>query len=265
MAGKMTKALTRLAALALIAIPAGCSVGEASAPSSARVVAKVNGTAISLAQGSSSAETLDRVIDRELFVQQAAKAGLDRDPEVARKIEEARRQVLAQAWLDRAAGRGRVPAAEVARFYAENPALFAQRRIYRFQELVVSTSADKLDLVKAELAGARDVEDVAGWLKWRGIKVSAPASVTMAAEQLPLSYLPQLARMKEGEIAVFASPAGASVIQVVHAQDAPLSPEQAAPVIEQFLAGRKRLELAAAESRRLRETASIEYVGEFKR
>ena len=39
----------------------------------------------------------------------------------------------------------------------------------------------------------------------------------------------------------------------------------AAPLIEQFLAGRKRLETAAAEVKRLRELATIEYLGEFKR
>jgi hypothetical protein len=52
---------------------------------------------------------------------------------------------------------------------------------------------------------------------------------------------------------------------VVRAEDAPLNETQAAPLIEQFLAGRKRLELAAAEVRRLREVATIEYAGEFKR
>ncbi|HVL37076.1 MAG TPA: hypothetical protein VM489_15510, partial [Burkholderiales bacterium] len=39
---------------------------------------------------------------------------------------------------------------------------------------------------------------------------------------------------------------------------------QAAPVIERFLAGRKRMELAAAELRRLRAAARIEYVGDFR-
>ena len=71
--------------------------------------------------------------------------------------------------------------------------------------------------------------------------------------------------MKSGEIAVFATPLGASVIQLIHAEDAPLGAEQAAALIEQFLAGRKRLEIAAAEVKRLRSSARIEYVAQFKR
>jgi hypothetical protein len=58
---------------------------------------------------------------------------------------------------------------------------------------------------------------------------------------------------------------GASVIQLVHASDAALSAQQAAPVIEQFLAGRKRMELAAAEARKLRSSARIEYAAHIKR
>jgi hypothetical protein len=89
--------------------------------------------------------------------------------------------------------------------------------------------------------------------------------VEQPAEQLPLSFLPRLAAMKPGEIAVFATPLGASVIQLLHAEQAPLSETQAAPLIEQFLAARRRLDTAAAEVKRLREVATIEYLGEFKR
>jgi hypothetical protein len=76
--------------------------------------------------------------------------------------------------------------------------------------------------------------------------------------------------MKPGELALFAtSAAGAAgvralVVQLVHADEAPLAPEQAAPLIESFLAARKRLEVAAAEVKRLREAAKIEYVAQFK-
>jgi peptidyl-prolyl cis-trans isomerase C len=121
-----------------------------------------------------------------------------------------------------------------------------------------------IDVLRADTANARDLEDVAAWLSLRNATYSADA-LTQPAEQLPLAYLPQLARMKPGEIAVFATPLGASVIQLVHAEPAPLTGEQAAPLIEQFLAGRKRLETAAAEVKRLREVATIEYLGEFKR
>ncbi len=259
----MNRALA-LAAVLFAVLAGACTQ---SAPSgSAKMAARVNGTVISLAEGARpTAAALEKAIDRELLVQQALQAGLDRDPRVARELEEARRRVLAQAWLEHAEGRASPGPEEVARFYADNPALFGERRLYHYQELVVSTGAEGLDLVKDELTGARSLEDVAAWLKWRGLKVSPLATSTAPAEQLPLSYLPRLSRMKEGDMDVFASPLGASVIRLVAAQPAPLSEAQAAPVIERFLAGRKRLEVAAAEVQRLRRTASIEYVGDFKR
>jgi EpsD family peptidyl-prolyl cis-trans isomerase len=172
--------------------------------------------------------------------------------------------VLAQAWIERNAGAAaRATPEEVRRFYAENAALFAQRRVYRLQELAVSLPAEMLEPLRAEAARARDVEELAAWLRARNFKFSEIA-LTQAAEQLPLRYLPQLARMREGDIAVFAAPSGASVMRLVSAADAPLGEKQAAPLIEQFLAGRKRLELAAAEAKRLRAGARIEYVGDFK-
>jgi EpsD family peptidyl-prolyl cis-trans isomerase len=267
--------LARCAAVVLVL--AGCSEGERDRDmSSARkLAARVNGTEITMQQlGSSRSpgsplQALDKVIDRELLVQQALQAGLDRDPEVVQALETARRQLLAQAWLERAAAKARSSAEDVRAFYAENPALFAQRRIYKLREITVAADAGKLELLRAEIMSARDLDEVAGWLRWRNLKVSPVSGTTQAAEQLPLGYLPQLSRMKEGEMAVFPAGAGgapgAVVVQLVHAQEAPLSEREAAPVIEQFLSGRKRLELAAAEVKRLRGVASIEYAGDFKR
>jgi len=263
----------------LLLVLAGCGAEQAKDVSAAgKLVAKVNGTEITMQQmgptrTANPAQALDRVIDRELLVQQALEARLDREPQVARAIEDARRQVLAQAWLERtAAARAKSTPDEVRAFYEENPALFAQRRIYKLRELTVAGGAAnealRIDLLRSELGAARDLDEVAGWLKWRNLEVSAVTSTTQAAEHLPLGYLPQLARMKEGDLAVFPSAAaggGATVVQLVHAQEAPLAEHDAAPVIEQFLAGRKRLELAAAEVKRLRAAASIEYVGDFKR
>ena len=53
------------------------------------------------------------------------------------------------------------------------------------------------------------------------------------------------------------APSGATVVQVAQVEEAPLSEEQAAPLIEQFLSGKQRLEVAAAEVKRLREAAKL--------
>ena len=236
----------------------------------AQLVARVNGIEISAHQirtgaAPSVAQAVEKVIDRELLVQKALEAGLERDPLVKDSIDSARRQVLAQAYLDRAAGTRAAPSREEVRaFYAENPALFAERRIYRMRELLVSASAEMIDVLRAQAARTADLDELAAWLKTRNARFSA-ATETQPAEQLPLAFLPQLARMKPGEIAVFATPLGASVVQLIHAEDAPLGAEQAQALIEQFLAGRKRLESAAAEVKRLRASARIEYVAQFKR
>jgi EpsD family peptidyl-prolyl cis-trans isomerase len=261
--------MERILLALLFVIPTGCEKAAADRAET-KPVAKVNGAEISLHQvrtgtAGAPAQALERVIDRELLVQKALAAKLDRDPQVAHSIEAARRQVLAHAWLERASSAaGGATRDEVRAFYHENPALFAERRIYRLRELVVSAPAEMLDVLRAETAKARGLEELAAWLHARGATFSADA-LTQPAEQLPLAYLPQLARMKPGEIAVFASPLGASVIQVVHAEQAPLSESQVAPLIEKFLSARRRLEIAEAELKRLRAAANIEYLGEFER
>jgi len=274
--------VSRILLILLFLAPAGCQRAVADRPG-AQLAAKVNGTEISVYQvrtagsavgttaggPSGVAQALEKVIDRELLVQKALAAKLERDPQVQQSIENARRQVLAQAYLERAASAGTGSSRdEVHAFYDENPALFAERRIYRLRELMVSASAEMIDVLRAEAVKARDLDELGSWLRTRGASYSTNVTVsssTQPAEQLPLSFLPRLASMKPGEIAVFATPLGASVIQLVQAEDAPLTEPQAAPLIEQFLAGRRRLETAAAEVKRLREVATIEYLGEFKR
>ena len=247
---------------------AACTRVTGAPETGARVAAKVNGSEIALEKTGAlnrqaAAQALDRVIDRELLVQKALAAKLDHDPEVARAIENARHKLLAQAYLDKL-GPVKVQPDEVRAFYRENPALFAQRRVYRVRQLEIPAAVERVDLLKAEVARAAELEDIVLWVTTRGLKYRI-ASLTQPAEEVPLAQLPEISRMREGEMAVFTSPAGTSVVQLAHAQDAALSEQQAAPVIERFLAGRRRLELAAAEVKRLREVASIEYVGEFKR
>src|SRR2546426_579815 len=211
-----------------------------------------------------AAETLEQIIDQELLVQKALKDKLDRDPQVMMSIEDAKRQILARAYIERAfAASSTESREEIRKFYQENPALFERRRIYRVQELAVVAPREKLDALKAATAGAKSLQDVTGWLKSQKLAFQVAIS-NRPAEQIPLNMLPQLFEMHDGQIAVIPTSRGASVVQLLQAQEASLSEQQATPVIERYLHSRKQLAVAQAEVRKLREKARIEYVGEFK-
>jgi EpsD family peptidyl-prolyl cis-trans isomerase len=244
-----------------------------------QVAAKINGEEISvhrvnnvIARGNdmppeearqTAAQALERIIDEELLVQRALKARLDRDPQIMQAIEGTKRQILAQAYIERLAGPGSTGGREeIGKFYRENPALFERRRIYRVRELVVQAPRGKLDALKAAASGADSIDGMAQWLRSSKLPFEVEVS-SRSAEHIPLDMLPQLSSMREGQISVFPTPRGASVMQLVQSTDASLSEQQAAPVIERYLLSRRRLEATRAELGKLREQAKIEYVGEF--
>ena len=256
-----------------------CGKVDNKTPSS-QIAAKVNGGEISLYEvnnvaasgnnvvagqgGSAARQALEQLIERELLAQNALALRLDRDPQIAQAMEAATHQILAQAYLERtiAAASKRGVDESVRTFYNENPALFERRRIYECRELQASVPEAQRDALKAEIAKGRNLDDLEGWFKSQNLAFDSVTS-SRAAEQISLDILPRVSAMKDGQIALFETPTKVSVIHLVHSQDAPLSEQQARPIIEQFLTSRKRLELARAEVKRLREKARIEYVGEF--
>jgi len=206
-----------------------------------------------------SARGLESAIDQELLVQKALEARLDRDPEVMRALDEGRRRVLANAWLDRAlAGRASPDESEVNAFYAANPSLFAQRRIYALREIRVSGPAPQLTALRAAVEAASTPEEIDASLARAGLPRDVHES-TQPAEALPLALLAKLQSMKDGQATVVDTAPVVSVVELARSIPAPLAPQQAAPVIERFLAARRRAELARAEIARLREGARIEY------
>ena len=206
-----------------------------------------------------AAQTLERIIDQELLAQEARKAGLERDPRVAQAIESARRQILAQAWLERAsADGGRDLHEAVERFYRENPALFRQRRVYRVLEVAAVAPQEMVGEIRKAAAGAGNLYHVAAWLEARQVPFNV-STASRPAEQIPLHVLPRVAGMRVGQIAVFPTTRGASIVQLLRSSEMPLTERQAAPVIERYLLNRWRAEIAVAEVGRLRAGASIEY------
>jgi EpsD family peptidyl-prolyl cis-trans isomerase len=275
--------LRRAATLLTAAVALGaCGDRSDSAPAPSQVAAKVNKTEITVHQingalarvgaaavsqeqaKAASVQVLEQLIDQELLVQQAREKKIDRKAEVVLALESARRQVLAQAFMEEVTGNSARPAADAVKgFYAEHPDLFAQRRIYRLRELSIAARDEDAKRVHALGEKVRTLTELAAGLKAQSIAFTE-AVTTKPAEQITLQYLPKLSRLKDNEFVLIPAGNGLLAVQVLESQLSTVSEKEATPFIDQYLMNQEKVRTAQAEIKRLRVQARIEYVGEFQ-
>jgi EpsD family peptidyl-prolyl cis-trans isomerase len=208
-------------------------------------------------------EILDKLIDQELAVEKAVEKKLDRSPEVHMAIESARREILARAYIEQITAAIVKPTIQEAKkYYSENPQLFAERRIYSIQEIVLPATAEVSGELRSMLDSGKSMEDIASWLKGKDIKFAA-GSATRAAEQIPLELLPKIHPLKVGQGLILQSPKSITVMRLVASQSAPVAEDVALPRIQQFLGNQRAAEAAKQELKTLKDNAKITYTGEF--
>jgi len=209
-------------------------------------------------------QILDRLIDQHLAMRKAIEEKLDRLPEVVQAIEAAKRDILARAYQD-SLTRFLLPPTtqEIQDYYRDHPELFAQRRVFDLEDLSFVTTSDVASGLREEISEARSLQELAGWLQSRDVKIVVTQSVR-AAEQIPLDILPKIQAMKTNEIVLFDAGDGRfQVIRVLASKAAPVDQAAATSRIRQFLTNRKSEEVVAERMKLLREVAKLEYVGEF--
>jgi hypothetical protein len=163
-----------------------------------------------------------------------------------------------------ASAEGKPTAEEVQQYYADHPQLFAERRLYSLEELIVSPKGISPAAVKDRVGRTRDLGEIAAWLKSENAEVSGNRGVR-AAEQLPLPWLAELHKTKEGDVRVFENGGRLHVVRVAATRAVPVDEATARPRIEQFLFNRRLSEAVAKEIQHLRDKSNIEYMGEFAR
>lgn len=259
---------------------AGCGGKEAEKPAT-QIAAKVNSGEISVHQlnyilsrtganaGTPDAapkirrEILDRLIDQELAVEQAVEKKLDRSPDILMAIENARREILARAYIEQITATTPKPTADEAKqYYTEHPQLFAERRIYNIQEIVLPATAGVTNELREMLNGGKSMEDIANWLKGKDIKF-AGGSATRPAEQIPLELLPKIHPLKVGQGLLMEGPQSITLMRLAASQSVPVSEDVALPRIQQFLGNQRAGEAAKQELKGLKAKAKITYMGEF--
>lgn len=209
-------------------------------------------------------QVLESLIDQELAVQQAMEAKLERTPNVMQAIESARREILARAFIEQKVAKQAKPSAEeVHKFYNDHPDLFANRKIYRIEEVAFAATPEIIADIKAQLGtGKTSVAEVVSGLKAKGVEVAGGVSVK-AAEQLALELLPRLAQAKDGQVQMIENQGRVAFITVLASKPEPMTETKAQPFIENFINNKQKSEAARSTMKELREKAKIEYVGEF--
>ena len=208
-------------------------------------------------------QVLRGLVDQQLLMQKAIADKLDRDPKVVQTLEAARRQVLAQAYVEKlTAGVAKPSEAEIKEYFDKHPELFSERRIYRLQELSVQVTPENTAQVTEKLSGVRNLNEFVEWLKTNNIPARGAQSVK-AAEQLPLELLPRLHALKDGQAITLSGNNTLNIVYLAGSQTQPVNLQQATPMIERYLLNAKKRELAEQELKRLRDATKVEYLGEY--
>ncbi|WP_374278285.1 EpsD family peptidyl-prolyl cis-trans isomerase [Azonexus sp.] len=269
--------LSCLAAALMLAL-AACGDGKEKA-SATQVAARVNGSEITVHQinallakasgipmeaaGKVRQGVLDKLVDQQLAYDQAVEKKLDRTPEVMMAIEGAKREIIARAYFDQlVSGIAKPGDDEIRKYYADNPDLFARRRVYNLQEISIEKKPELLGELKQQVAAGKSFDDIAAWLRERGAQFRGNAGAK-AAEQIPLDILPRLAELKDGQSAVLQGNQNYLLVRVLASQMQPVEESAAKPMIQQFLVNQQAQQAVEQELRRLKSAAKIEYLGEF--
>ena len=245
---------------AMAAKVGGEIISEAELSRAVARLGKLNAAESAQARG----KVLEALIDQHLVSNAAKDAKLDKEPEVALAMQQAQRQVLVEAYLERLFKDVAAPAdTAIQDYYARHPELFAQRKLFRVQELDLQLDPARIPEVEAQLKQSRSLAEFADWLKAQGIDGKAEGGVR-PAEQIPAPMLAQLAKMQDGQVAVM--PMGGDRVSVLQLQGSQLQPvtlEQARRAIERVLLGEKRKTLLEAEISKLRASGKLEYASGF--
>lgn len=208
-------------------------------------------------------DVLDKLINQQLAVQQAEKNKIDRSPEVMMMMDAAKREILTKAYLSQVVSSLPQPSEqEAGKFYDEHPELFSQRRIYKLQEIMIPAKDAPVAEIRQAVSG-KSMEDMAAWLKSKSIPFNS-GGATRAAEQISMPMLSQIATMKDGETKLVESPQAITLVHIVSSQLAPVDREAAMQRIPRFLANEQAKAAINQDLQRLKSSAKIVYLNEFK-
>lgn len=260
-----------LLALAVAAAVAGC--GKKDAPPGQSLV-RVNGSEITALQlndelqranvppaqqDAARKQLVQSLVDRQLLLNAAENAKLDRDPKIVQAIERAKAMIIAQAYMQKTIGMPQKPSKqEMQDYYQKNPVFFAQRKQFLLHQLAVQNKDFGADASKA-VDGAKSLDEVAAWFDAHQVAYKR-GDIQRSSADLPPEFSKRLAELPKGKLFIVHESGNTILSVIADIRDTPAEFDAVAPQIEQYLINVRAKDAGQAEMARLRAAAKIEYL-----
>lgn len=200
---------------------------------------------------------LQGLVDRRLLAEQARKDGIDRSAEYISRQRKLDEELLIGMMANRSLETSKLPSdGEITAFQAKNPQAFANREIWKLEQLQYDTPTDKA--VQDRIIQTKTLEQLASVLTAANIPFQR-ANNQLVTAVLPAEIYPQLAKLAPGE--PFIVPAGNRSVASAIASKSPAPLEGPAARTEAVNAIRRQnsTSLLQKKLKDLRTAAKIEY------
>lgn len=262
----------------VIALIAAVAVGGCQKKASGQTVAVVNKEEITAAElndalasdpslaGATTKEAraavLQKLIDRKLLVQQARTDGLDKSPEFINQQRRATDEILMNLLLSKRLNSSQLPsAAEIGRYQASRPEMFANREIWTLQQIQYPLQKDAA--LNAALTKAQTLEEVAQALTAKGVKFTRE-NRKLDTAVFPHVIYNQLTPLKPGEPFIAPGPDKAVASVITAREPAPLTGDEARTVAVNAMRRDQVETIVKDRVKNLRGSAKIEYQPGFE-
>ncbi len=208
-----------------------------------QVVARVGGHEITLSEmrvemarlglspASADAERIavERIVNRTLLAAAARKAELHRRPDAILQMRAAEEQALADLYLSIVSQPPEPTRQEIEDYIADNPSLFARRRVYDFRVLTMPTSAFDEAALTPLFDEAKDFAKLERRLAADKVSYSV-SDARRLASSFPVEIREQLAAYAVSDNIVLKGPGETQIMKIMRARPSP-APSEEWPVI----------------------------------
>lgn len=261
---------------------AGCNETEEKANVS-QVVMKVNGEEVTVHQYNQllqnsrgkvnpnvdqdvlKQKVANALLEQVLVIQAAKEAGFERMPEVLSAIELAKNKAIADMYLKKTLqGVSNISDADAQAYYDKNPLLFKERKLFVYDNYVVPLKKEDISSFADKVKGLETINQIKGFLESEGVEYKFTQNLKMS-EQLPKPLLKPMNIIKAQDIGFLKMSDGVLIIGLNEVKKQPVTFESVRDGIKRQLAGQKVKEATLRLVDSLKNKASVEYIGEFKK